>query len=286
MIVSVMNNSSIENSCLVKLRLSASETPAIELSKIDFEINRGQLLGLIGPNGAGKSTLIKMLAGDYALTGIKEGFDEVFILGTDLGVDRTAKFYCSVAVMSQQSSLSFPFLVSEVIAMGRLPHSTGKQFDEDLVALIAGSLGLADLQEKPYTCLSGGEKQRVHFARAVAQLIDAEQGAAGGLSQYDFSGKLLILDEPFSAQDFKFQALIKDWIVRLKQRGLGVLLVAHDLSLVADLADTVVGLKTGEQQFFGEVESVLTAKNLSHLFDVAMREVNIPDENGRLFGLH
>ena len=278
-------NMGLDEVSLLKVRLTSADTPAVELKNIEFEISSGQLLALIGPNGAGKSTLIKVLAGDYVVPRGSELSNAVFFQGNELTADRTDEFYRSVSVMSQQSSLSFPFLVSEVIAMGRLPHSSGKQFDETLVVMIARSLGITELFNKAYTCLSGGEKQRVHFARAIAQLVESSQGERDQLSQYDFSGKFLILDEPFSAQDFKYQALIKEWIVRLKQRGLGVLLVVHDLSLVADMSEFVVALKLGEQQFYGDVDSVLTAENLSRLFDVAMREVSIPNEDGRLFGL-
>ncbi len=242
--------------------------PNVHLREFSFELCAGQIAAVIGSNGAGKSTLVKALAGDFdrELTPSKIQGQLQYSGGALFG-SRPHSISQRVAVMSQHSRLSFPFMVREVVALGRLPHATGKQADKAIVEMVIQAMALEGLAERAYTSLSGGEQQRVHFARALAQICQAE---SNDLTRQDFSGCLLILDEPFSAQDLKYQALLKNWLQTLRQRGLAVLVVLHDVNMAAQLADKVMGLKNGAMQFFGDAKKVLTTTQLNALYDIEM----------------
>lgn len=252
---------------------------AIILRDIDFFVCPAQITAFIGPNGAGKSTLVRAIAGDFdQLPNWKKQTGVLQWLGSTLVEKRPTEFRRKVAVMTQHSQLNFPFLVAEVLAMGRMPHGAGADVDAKVVDIIVQALGLLPLVDKAYTSLSGGEKQRVQFARALAQLISEPLDS---LDEADFSGKLLILDEPFSAQDLKYQALMKKCLVQLKQRGLAVVVVLHDISMAFELADRTMGLQAGRQFFYGDSAEVLQEENLSSLFNVSVRSANLNDQ--RLF---
>lgn len=266
-----------------KLTLEAKhwslDTETIALREIDFFVCSAEITALIGPNGAGKSTLLRAIAGDFdQLSSWKKQSGVLQWLGSSMVEKRPAAFRKKVAVMTQHSQLNFPFLVKEVVAMGRMPHDTGADVDTKVVDIIVQALDLLSLADKAYTSLSGGEKQRVQFARALAQLVTEPLDR---LDAADFSDKLLILDEPFSAQDLKYQALMKKCLAKLKQNGLAVIVVLHDISIAFELADRTIGLQAGRQVFYGDSADVLQEKNLSSLFDVSVRSANLNDQ--RLF---
>src|SRR5690606_30702081 len=148
----------------------------------------GERLAVIGPNGAGKTSLLRAMAGD-----LPPARGQVLLQGRaidELSLQEKAR---RVAVLPQLSGLNFPFSVAEVVMLGRSPHASGAQRDGEIVREAMLSLGLLHLQERLYTKLSGGEKQRVQLARVIAQLWP-EDGARE-------KGSVLLLDEPSSALD-------------------------------------------------------------------------------------
>lgn len=154
------------------------------LAGVDLELRPGEVLGVLGPNGAGKSSLLGALCGEVPTAGGHVSLDGR-ALAEWTGPERARR----LAVLPQSSTLSFAFRVEEVVAMGRMPHDTGRERDAEVVAEALIAADASHLAGRSYLALSGGERQRVHLARVLAQLWP---GAAG---------QILLLDEPTSALD-------------------------------------------------------------------------------------
>ncbi len=234
------------------------------LEDVHLHVGAGEVVGLLGPNGSGKSTLIK------AVSGILPGYrGTVRLGGSDLhGLSRrdVARF---LAVVPQEPTFTFPFSVLEVVLMGRHPHLGAFEFESraDLEAArsalarcAAGHLADRTIQE-----LSAGERQRVVFARGLAQ-----------------SPRLLLLDEPASHLDIRHQVEIYDLVRELaRQQGLGILTVLHELNLAAEYCDRVYLLRNGRVALDGPTAQVFTYQNLTHVFEVDLY-VTTNDLTGRL----
>jgi len=158
------------------------------LRDIDLEIQGGKTTVLLGPNGAGKSTLMKILSGYLQATG-----GEVMIAGCDpekISLKARARM---LGVLTQRSSLEFPFTAREVIAMGRLPFGVSEGFDEVTQELLS-MFGVA--ADQSYLTMSGGEQQLVQLCRVFAQVWGRGSEA------------FLLLDEPMTALDLRYQSKI------------------------------------------------------------------------------
>ncbi|WP_034001996.1 ATP-binding cassette domain-containing protein, partial [Pseudomonas aeruginosa] len=149
------------------------------LEGLELELRPGEMLGVLGPNGAGKSTLLGALCGELEPA---EGLVLLDERGLDdwPGVARAQR----LAVLPQSSSLGFAFPVEAVVGFGRLPHSSGRERDVQIVAEALAAADASHLAGRSYLALSGGERQRVHLARVLAQLWPGEPGQG------------LLLDEP------------------------------------------------------------------------------------------
>jgi iron complex transport system ATP-binding protein len=228
------------------------------LDGADLCVRPGRVTALIGPNGAGKSTLISVLAGERRPDEGDVRFDDA-----PLGSMAPLRLARRRAVLLQDSALDFAFTAEEVIELGRLPHSgdEAQLFDARAISEAARLAGVAPFLSRSYQTLSGGEKQRVQFARAIAQIWRPE-GDARGESRY------LILDEPTSALDLRHQRLVLDVARLLADRGVGVLAAIHDLNLASAYADDVALLKNGRVIASGEADEVFTAPALGACFDV------------------
>lgn len=239
------------------------------LDGVDISVAPGRVMALIGPNGAGKSTLISVLAGERKP-------DRGHVLLDEAPLAQVAPLVLAQrrAVLLQDSALDFAFTAEEVIELGRLPFSgtPAQLFDAKAIGEAARLAGVHPFLARSYQTLSGGEKQRVQFARAIAQIWrpkDQDQG----------EDRYLILDEPTSALDLRHQRLVLDVARRLADEGVGVLAAIHDLNLASAYADDVTLLKGGRLLASGDAESTLTASGLGACFDV---EVEIlTRENGQ-----
>lgn len=162
------------------------------------------------------------------------------------------------AVLSQKTTLNFPFTALEVTLLGRNPHIIGTESEKDLkIAYQALELvEAAHLAEQPFPTLSGGEQQRVQLARVLAQIWDD----AG-------DGRYLLLDEPTSSLDLAHQHLTLKIARQLARENTGVLVVLHDLNLAAHYADKIYLMKNGEIFRTGTPSDVLTADNIKSVFD-------------------
>ncbi|WAJ36604.1 heme ABC transporter ATP-binding protein [Pseudomonas sp. GOM7] len=219
------------------------------LQGIDLQVQPGAVLGVLGPNGAGKSTLLAALSGEVAACQGSVSLDGQ-PLASWPGQTRARR----LAVLPQSSSLSFAFAVREVVAMGRLPHASGRQRDAEIVLQALRAADAEHLASRSYLTLSGGERQRVHLARVMAQLWPGEQGCS------------LLLDEPTSALDPLHQHTTLAAVRAFAQRGVAVLVILHDLNLAARYCDHLVLLHQGRAQAQGSPDQVLQADLLHSVF--------------------
>jgi len=237
--------------------LSASEVAygyarqAFMLRDISLSVPRGSLTGLLGPNGCGKTTLLKLLSG---VLHPQQG--TVWYDGRALRHIGRRELARHVAVVPQETHPAFDYTAIEMVLMGRHPHLGLFQLEgpHDLAtahdAMVA--TGTADLAERPYMTLSGGEKQRVVIASALAQSPDA-----------------LLLDEPTASLDLGYQLEVAALLSRLnRERGVTMVLATHDLNLAAGLCDTLVLLRGGRVLAQGPTREVLTAPMIAQLYDV------------------
>ena len=224
------------------------------LNEVSTEFNPGQIVALCGPNGAGKSTLLRVISGELNSTN-----GQVYWANQSISKWKPNELAKSRAKLSQESRLSFPFLTQEVVEMGRYPY--GNHPDNHLIIeRCLKSVQIEKLIDRRYDTLSGGEKQRVHFARVLAQLSSKEQSS---------KIKLLLLDEPTSALDLKHQESILHLVHTLvKQENFLVIIVLHDLNLAAAWADTMVMMKEGELKYSGSINEICTKEVLQDVYDV------------------
>ncbi len=221
------------------------------LADISLQIQAGGVTAVVGANGAGKSTLLKTLCGD-----LKPRLGEVLIDGRPVRQLDPITRARQLAILSQQSELDFPFLVREVIALGRYPCQTPATVDQAIADELAETLVLTHLLDRKYTSLSGGERQRVHIARVFGQLWDSLDRA------------IYLFDEPTAALDLKHQQLFLDCLRQLTKKGATVLLSIHDLNLAARLATQMVMLREGKLVVAGKPEEVLSVELVRQGFDV------------------
>ncbi len=214
----------------------------------------------MGPNGAEKSTLLKLCAGELAPQAGKITLNQ-----QPLARYTSRQLARLQAVLHQQNTFSFPFRVSELVLMGRYPHyETQPNAHDHLVAEAAlDSVGLGHFADRHVTTLSGGEQQRVHLARVLAQLWDAPDA-------------LLLLDEPTTGLDLLHQQQILTTARHMAERGYAVVAVLHDLNIAAQYAHKMLMLKKGATAAEGTPREVLTTANVEHVFDLPVQLVDSP----------
>ena len=217
------------------------------ISGISLFVKKGEFVGLIGPNGSGKSTVLKNV-----YRGLTPDSGSILLDGENLLTMPYKKSALKMAVVGQENELPFDFLVEEIVAMGRSPHK--KLFDIDnaadkaMVYHALKHLGMEHMAKRNYQNLSGGEKQRVIIARAIAQESD-----------------FFILDEPTNHLDISYQMQIFDFIKRL---NVTVLSAIHDLNMAALYCDRIYVLKHGMIVLQGTPEEVLTEQNIYDVYGV------------------
>lgn len=219
------------------------------LADVSVQLLPGQVLGVLGPNGAGKSTLLNVLSGELPAT---QG--EVLLSGRSLASWSGSERAQRLAVLPQSSSLAFAFRVVDVVAMGRLPHTRGRQYDAEVVDQALSAADARHLRERNFLTLSGGERQRVQLARVLAQVWPGD------------TGQTLLLDEPTSLLDPLHQHGTLQAVHDFAQRGAAALVILHDLNLAARYCDRLLLLVDGRVQALGSVTEVLQAERLKQVF--------------------
>lgn len=220
------------------------------LRGVDLGLEAGEVLGILGPNGSGKSTLLKIMDG---LSRPREG--EILLNGVSLATLKRSDIARDIAMVGQETYFRFPFSALEVVLMGRFPRLGRMQFESEEDMKVAQralkSTHTEELARRSIHELSGGEKQRILIARALTQ-----------------EPKIILLDEPTSFLDLKYKGEIFKLITRLnRDEGLSVVMVSHDLDLVARYCHRVIMLKNGRSFVVGTPEEVITAQNIEKVYD-------------------
>jgi len=221
------------------------------LDSVSLEVARGSVVGLLGPNGSGKTTLLRILAGV-----LQPQSGGVTIDRRPIEQMTRRDLARRIAVVPQETHSAFDFSVIDMVLMGRYPHLGTFELeganDQAIARDALAATGTSALEERPFATLSGGEKQRVVIASALAQSSD-----------------MLLLDEPTAALDLGYQFEIAALLRRLKtERGTTMIVSTHDLNLAAALCERVVLLKQGQVVAHGETEATLTAENIRLLYEV------------------
>lgn len=225
------------------------------LAGICLEVEPGTLTAVIGPNGAGKTSLLRVLSGETV-----PSTGTVTVDGERLDSLSAAELAVRRCVMGQSAPLAFNFLVEEVFAMGWV-HGRDHAARGVGMREVARRCGIAHLLGRPFRSLSGGEQQRVHFARALLQVwpkdaaIDASSPA-----------RYMLLDEPTSSMDFAQEILILDVARNALALEVGVLMVLHNLNLAARFADRILLINQGAMVALGTPGHVLTNELLSDVY--------------------
>ncbi|MCY4211737.1 MAG: heme ABC transporter ATP-binding protein [Gammaproteobacteria bacterium] len=225
------------------------------LRDITLTVNPGEVLALIGPNGAGKSTFLKLLSGELRPTA-----GVITLEGEALKKWSKLDYARKRAVMPQSTVIAFPFTVFEVVLLGRSPHIRGFEDARDH-AITLSAMRLTEVQElalRYYDTLSGGEKQRVQFARALTQIWGDEQ----------ISTRYLFLDEPVAGMDPAHQHAALKIAREFSRREVGVLVVLHDINLAAMYADRIAVFQGGNLYHYGTPDQVLTEPLIKEVFDL------------------
>jgi iron complex transport system ATP-binding protein len=223
------------------------------LRNISLEVEAGKVTTIVGPNGAGKSSLLKVLTGEMPPTA-----GDVYLNSRLLNRWSLLEKAQMLAVLPQHTLLNFSFTADEVVGLGRIPHQTGSAKDVEIVAEALELVDASYLQRRFYTQMSGGEKQRVQLARVLAQIWQPSC----------LGEQFLVLDEPTSAFDLSHQKLTLDIVRQLAQKGVGVVMVVHDLNLAARCADNIVVIDGGVIAAQGSPEVVLTETLIDKVFGV------------------
>jgi cobalamin transport system ATP-binding protein len=236
------------------------------LHAISVQVGSGEMLGILGPNGSGKTTLLKILSA------VLVGQGEVELNGRNIQTYKRRELSRLFAVVSQGSRVNFPYTVAEIVLMGRASyHSSFALEGKKDLEVARASMELTDslsLANRYFHELSGGEKQRVMIARALAQ-----------------EPEILLLDEPSAFLDLKHQVQVFELLRRLnRERGLTIVAALHDLNLAALFCLRLVMLRAGRIYRDGSPREVLTEKTIEAVYGIRVRVESDPSgEKPQLF---
>lgn len=220
---------------------------------LTLSLEEGEILGLIGPNSSGKTTLLKLIDG---ILGPQRG--RVLLEEKDLRKLPRQQVARRIAVVPQEMEVPFSFTAGEIVLMGRAPYlgrfGWEKRKDLDIAREGMALTDVAELENRPFSELSQGEKQRVLMARALAQ-----------------EPKVILLDEPTSHLDINHQVEINDLIRRLNlEKNLTVMNISHDLNLAAEYSHRIVLLHKGSIYAMGTPSTVITEENIRRVYETTV----------------
>ena len=224
--------------------------PRAVLDGVNLAVAPGEVVGLLGRNGAGKTTLLRVACGALA-----PDAGRVLLDGRALGSIERRECARNVALVPQDTQVPFPFSAAELVLMGRTPHLAWLGFesahDLDVAGTAMGRMGISALADRSVLTLSGGERQLVMVARALAQ-----------------EPRLLLLDEPTAFLDLRHRLEVLTVVRELAAAGTSALVVSHDLGVAARFCDRLVLLGDGRILANGPPRAVLTPDLLRAAFGI------------------
>lgn len=233
------------------------------IKDVTFSLGSRDICCILGRNGVGKSTMFKTLLGLLPPLG-----GSILLDGEDITGWSAEKLASHVAYVAQSHTPPFPYLVEEMIMLGRMSHigifgKPGPK-DQKIVDEIIHDLGIDYLKGRAYTEISGGERQMVMIGRALAQ-----------------EPKILVLDEPTANLDYGNKVIVLDTIKMLSERGICTIFTTHDPEQTLLLEAETVIIIPHEPVVFGPSRAVVTEKNLKRAYNATIRVVEISDDEGR-----
>ncbi len=219
------------------------------LDAISFSLGKSEIVALVGPNGSGKSTLIKTIAGVHS-----QSSGSISIDGTDIRKIDSVELAKCIGYVPQHFTYTLYSTVFETVLLGRRQHIKWSVSDEEL-SRVQHSLEALEMEHMAGNYmdqLSGGERQKVFIARALAQ-----------------DPKLFLFDEPTSALDIRYQIEVMETMREITwERGAGMIIAVHDLNLAYRYADTVIVLHGGKMAGYGKPQEILTPECINRVYGV------------------
>ena len=234
-----------------------SDTPV--LTQISVSVQQGEIISLLGPNGSGKTTLIKLILGIY-----RPASGAVFFEGRSMQTITARELARRIAYVPQSHKMVFAYKVMDVVLMGRMPHKSFffRYSDQDREAALHSleRLSILHLKDKLYTDVSGGERQLVLIARALAQGADT-----------------LVMDEPANSLDFGNQIRLLDEIQKLAQEGYTFVKSTHFPDHALWIADRVILLKNGTLIADGAPDDIMNDDSIGRLYNTRISILRMGD---------
>ena len=235
------------------------------LTDINLQLDRGYMVGLIGPNGCGKSTMMKCICKIHDMTS-----GSILIDGADISKMKPAEVSKLVATVPAESGPTFGLTVSDMVMLGRYPFVDKIWWenaeDERVVREALKTFGIAHLQKKQVSMLSSGERQRALIAKAYVQ-----------------EPKIMLVDEPTSHLDMKYKLQVMEYLKKMSNSDMTVIVAEHDISLMARYCDICVIMKNGVIQTIGDPKKVITEDLIREVYEVDSR-IGL-DEDGEIYVL-
>ncbi len=221
------------------------------VDQVDLEIRPGELLAVVGPNGAGKSSLLKVLTGEH-----EHQQGTISINNKNMRHYKRDELARTRSVVNQHTEVSFPFSLRNIIAMGRHPHRSNQDVDNQVIDEAMRMAEVREFTDRIFNTLSGGEQQRGQMARAIAQILPIGSD----------SKRYILLDEPISNMDLSHQHGTLNYLKKLTEQQVGVLIVIHDLNLASLYADRIAVMHKAKLKLVGTPSEIITTELLENVF--------------------
>lgn len=227
------------------------------MESLDLDIPEGEITAILGPNGAGKTTLLQL-----ALGWLKPEKGELVLDGKPLGAYSRREMGQMMALVPQSEHMAFDFSVVDYVLLGRAPYldplALPGEADVQAARNALEEVGITHLSSRSVTALSGGERQLLLIARALAQ-----------------QPRLLLLDEPTSHLDLGNKGRVARLLRQLNGQGVTVLFTTHEADVAAALADKLILMRHGEVLDFGSLDESLTSEKLSELYGLPVKVARV-----------
>ncbi len=235
------------------------------LNSINVNFAPGELHMILGPNGSGKTSLLKIASGQIENFNGLVWYDDMALNEINTATLATFRSY-----LSQQNNIPFPIKAIELIQMGRYPHyeyqATKK--DYDIIHAVIDQLAITHLKNRDFNTLSGGEQQRVQFARVLAQVWEKSKN----------NNRYLFLDEPLNNLDIQYQKYLLQTIRSIISEDIAVIMIVHDINWALAFSDKVYFLQNGNLIANGNPIEIITPELIQEVFKIDAKLISIPGQ--------